>query len=107
MAAPRFLGGKDSRRMACERGCRAPPPAPWTTRARSMMARVGAAPQAKLEAVKMATQDMRKRLRPKRKENQLLAGGEEGGGGGGRGRGRGGWVGGGRGGRGRRGGAAH
>ncbi len=38
------------------------------------MGRVGAAPQAKLEAVKMATQDMRKRLRPKRRENQLLAG---------------------------------
>src|SRR5258708_7056551 len=74
MAAPRFLGGKDSRRMACERGWRAPPPAPWMTRASSMMARVGAAPQAKLAMVKMVTQDMRKRLRPNLRENQLLAG---------------------------------
>src|ERR1700679_3262373 len=44
------------------------------TRARSMMPRVGAAPQAKLEMVKMVTQDMRKRLRPNLRENQLLAG---------------------------------
>ena len=35
---------------------------------------VGAAPQAKLAMVKMATQVIRKRLRPKRSENQLLAG---------------------------------
>src|ERR1700712_3830966 len=75
MAAPRFFGGNDSRRMAGESGWRAPPPAPWMTRARSMMARVGAAPQAKLAAVKMVTQDMRKRLRPQRGENQLLGGG--------------------------------
>ena len=60
--------------MAWERGWRAPPPAPWMTRARSMKPRVGAAPQAKLAMVKMVTQDMRKRLRPKRRENQLLAG---------------------------------
>jgi hypothetical protein len=43
-------------------------------RAKSMMARDGAAPQAKLATVKMMTQMMRKRLRPKRREHQLLAG---------------------------------
>ena len=74
MAAPRLAGGNDSSRMAWEIGCSAPPPAPWMTRARSRKPSVGAAPQAKLATVKMATQDIRKRLRPKRSENQLLAG---------------------------------
>ena len=60
--------------MAWESGWSAPPPAPWTTRAARMKARVGAAPQAKLARVKMATQDMRKRLRPNLREHQLLAG---------------------------------
>jgi hypothetical protein len=39
-----------------------------------MMAREGAAPQAKLATVKMMTQVMRNFLRPKRSEHQLLAG---------------------------------
>src|ERR1700712_108817 len=74
IAMPRFLGGKLSSRMACERGWRAPPPAPCATRARSMTGSDHAAPQAKLEMVKMVTQDIRKRLRPNRSENQLEAG---------------------------------
>ena len=40
----------------------------------SMKPRVGAAPQKKLATVKMATHVIRKRLRPKRSENQLEAG---------------------------------
>jgi hypothetical protein len=74
MANPRFCGGKVSSRIDCESGCRAPPPAPCTARAIRIKARLVAAPQAKEETVKMTMQVMRNRLRPKRSENQELAG---------------------------------
>ena len=52
MAFPRFSGGKDSIRMACESGCRPPPVAPWITRKRISSGRVGARPQRKEKTVK-------------------------------------------------------
>ena len=74
MAIERLAGGKLSSRMDCERGCSAPPPAPCRTRASRMTASEGAAPQKKDAMVKMTTQMSRKRLRPKRRANQLEAG---------------------------------
>jgi len=70
----RFWTGKLSSRMDCESGCSAPPPAPWRTRARRMMPSEGAAPQKKEAMVNRVTQMSRKRLRPKRRANQLEAG---------------------------------
>src|ERR1700688_3978109 len=74
MATPRFSGGKLSRRMDCDSVCSAPPPAPCRARATRMKPSVGAAPHANDDAVKMATQMMKKRLRPIRIENQFEAG---------------------------------
>src|ERR1035441_10693685 len=70
----RFSMGKLSSRMDCERGWSAPPPAPCRMRAMRMTPRDGAAPQKKEAMVKMTTQMSRKRLRPKRRANQLEAG---------------------------------
>ena len=64
MAMPRFCGGKLSMRMAWDSGWSAPPAAPWSTRASTSMAMVGAAPQAAEARVKPVTQSIRKRLRP-------------------------------------------
>src|ERR1035441_9915290 len=74
MDMERLETGKLSSRMDCERGWSAPPPAPCMMRAKRMMPREGAAPQKKEATVKMVTQMSRKRLRPKRRANQLEAG---------------------------------
>src|SRR6516162_4313217 len=60
--------------MACAVGCSAPPPAPCSTRAMSRNASEGAAPHMNDEMMNSTTQVSRKRLRPKRRPNQLLAG---------------------------------
>ena len=74
MDMERFWMGKLSSSIDCERGCSAPPPAPCTTRASRITASEGAAPQKNEATVKMVTQMSRKRLRPKRRANQLEAG---------------------------------
>jgi hypothetical protein len=74
IAIPRRAGEKLSIRMDCESGCKAPPPAPWATRASSKNTRLGAAPHKKDDTVKMATHVIRKRLRPNLSANQLLVG---------------------------------
>ena len=66
--------GKLSSRMACERGCRAPPPAPCITLASRITPSEGAAPQKNEATVKMVTHMSRKRLRPQRRANQFEAG---------------------------------
>ena len=50
--------------MAWAMGCMPPPPIPWRMRQRSRMGRVGAAPQRKLETVKMMMQSRKKLRRP-------------------------------------------
>ena len=74
MASPRFCGGKVSSRIDCDKGCSAPPPAPCTARAIRIQAKLVAAPHMKDEIVKIVMQVMRNRFRPKRSENQELAG---------------------------------
>ena len=74
MDLERSLSEKLSSKMDCDRGCNAPPPAPCMTRASRMTASEGAAPQKNDATVKMVTQVRRKRLRPKRRANQLEAG---------------------------------
>ena len=74
MAMPRFWGGKLSSRIDWERGCNAPPPAPWIALAIRITAKLVAAPQAKEETVKMMMHAIRNRFLPKRNENQVLAG---------------------------------
>src|SRR5260370_30193721 len=74
IAAPRFAGGKVSNMTAWETGCRAPPPAPWIIRATIRKPRLVASPQSSEASVKIVIQVIRKRLRPKRRESQLLVG---------------------------------
>ena len=74
MAIPRFSGGKLSNKIAWESGCKAPPPAPCSTRAMIRMLRSEAMPQTNEEMVKMAMQVTRKRFLPKYLANQPLAG---------------------------------
>src|SRR5260221_14119378 len=59
---------------AWETGCRAPPPAPWIIRAKIKKPKLVANPQSTEARVKIVMQVIRKRLRPKRRESQLLAG---------------------------------
>ena len=65
MATPRFRGGKLSIKIACDKGCGAPPAAPCTTRAKIRKPRLAAAPQAADANVKTTMQPIKKRLRPK------------------------------------------
>ena len=74
MDMERFSTGKLSSRIDCDKGCSAPPPAPCITLASKMTPSEGAAPQKNEAMVKMMTQVSRKRLRPKRRANQLEAG---------------------------------
>ena len=74
MAAPRRAGGKLSMRTACAMGWSAPPPAPWSTRARISISRLVAAPHAADAAVKNSVQVRRTRLRPKRLPSQAVMG---------------------------------
>jgi len=71
----RLETGKLSSRMDCDKGCNAPPPAPCRTLAARITVSEGAAPQKNEATVKMITQVSRKRLRPKRRANQLEAAG--------------------------------
>ncbi len=63
-AAPRSRGGKESAMIACDIGCRPPPPAPWSTLATSRIGKLGASPQSIELAVKSAMQIRKNRLRP-------------------------------------------
>ncbi len=74
MATPRLLGGKLSMRMAWERGCKAPPAAPWMTRASTRSPRLVAAPQAAEAAVNTTMQPIKNRLRPNRPASQPVIG---------------------------------
>jgi len=69
-----FCGGKVSSKIDCESGCSAPPPAPCTARAIRIIARLVDDPQANDEIVKITMHVIRNLLRPKRSENQELAG---------------------------------
>ena len=66
IAMPRLAGGKLSMRIACDKGCSAPPAAPCTTRAKTRKPSVVAAPQAAEASVKKAMQAIRNRFRPKK-----------------------------------------
>ena len=74
MATPRLAGGKLSSRIAWAIGCSAPPPMPCTTRATISIPRLVAAPQIADEAVKIAMQVSRSRLRPKTEASQAVVG---------------------------------
>src|SRR5580692_9930301 len=65
MAWPRFSGGNDSNKMACDKGCKPPPHAPWITRKKIRNGSVGASPQKKDATVKPVTDNISNRLRPK------------------------------------------
>ena len=54
----RFSGGKVSARMDCSLGWSPPPAAPWTTRKKTSMGRVGAKPQSSEAMVNRKTQLM-------------------------------------------------
>ena len=74
IAMPCLVRGKLSTRMAWEMGCRPPPPAPWRIRKKISRGRFGAKPQRKELMVKMMTQPMKRRLRPRSMESQPVSG---------------------------------
>ena len=74
VAVPRWVGGKLSSRMAWESGCMAPPPKPCKTRETTSIGMEVAIPQVSEATVNNTVQATRNRLRPKKLENQALAG---------------------------------
>ena len=74
IAWPRFSGGNDSIRMACDNGCRPPPHAPCITRQAMRKGRLGARPQKNDAMVNPLTENSSRRFRPKRPASQPVMG---------------------------------
>ena len=73
IAVPRRSGGNTRNRICMESGCSSPPQAPWTTRERMTMSRLGAAAPAKAAAAKASRAPVSTARAPKRRTSQALS----------------------------------